>query len=97
MPQTPQYQNQYFLFKGRPVSALEEAYAAPIEFDGTVFFFPDLVHGRIYTKQINMDGTSSFNTYLIQLEEQQSSNYITREEFEKAIEELKRNQDDFKF
>lgn len=43
--------------KGRPVSSIEEARAISIDFDGSVFYFPDLANRRIYTKQINMDGT----------------------------------------
>lgn len=45
--------------KGRPVSSIEEARAISIDFDGSVFYFPDLANRRIYTKQINMDGTAS--------------------------------------
>lgn len=49
--------------KGRPVSSIEEARAISIDFDGSVFYFPDLANRRIYTKQINMDGTASLNVY----------------------------------
>lgn len=34
-----------------------------IDFDGSVFYFPDLANNKIYTKQINMDGTSSLYVY----------------------------------
>ena len=60
----PAQQQQAFVgLKGRPVSSLEEARAAAIDFDGSVFFFPDLANKRIYTKQINLDGTASMNMY----------------------------------
>ena len=49
--------------KGRPVSSFEEARAITIDFDGSTFFFPDLANKRIYTKQINMDGTASLLVY----------------------------------
>ena len=49
--------------KGRPVSSLEEVRAASIDFDGSIFYFPDLANKRIYTKQINMDGTAALNMY----------------------------------
>lgn len=49
--------------KGRPVSSIEETRAISIDFDGSVFYFPDLANRRIYTKQINMDGTASLNVY----------------------------------
>ena len=41
--------------KGRPVTSIEEVRAMTIDFDGSVFFFPDLANKRIYTKQINFD------------------------------------------
>lgn len=28
--------------KGRPVSSIDEARAIPIDFDGSIFFFPDV-------------------------------------------------------
>ena len=49
--------------KGRPVSSLEEARATIIDFDGSIFIFPDLANNKIYTKQINMDGTASLKVY----------------------------------
>ena len=79
--------NQFMGIKGRPVSSLEEARATSIDFDGSVFYFPDLVNHKIYTKQINMDGTCSFNVY--QYVEPAIQTYITREEFDAAIEQLK--------
>lgn len=36
--------------KGRMVSSLEEARATSIDFDGSVFYFPDLANKKIYTK-----------------------------------------------
>lgn len=47
----------------RPVASLEEVRAMNIDFDGSVFYFPDYANRRIYTKQINMDGTASINMY----------------------------------
>lgn len=80
--------------KGRPVSSIEEAKASIIDFDGSVFFFPDLANQRIYTKQINTDGTALLKMY--ELKEVPTTpvnfnpnNYITREEFERAMESLK--------
>ena len=80
-----------FGLKGRPVSSLEEARAMSIDFDGSVFYFPDLANRRIYTKQINLDGTATLNMY--ELKEiptisNNSSNYITREEFESALSKI---------
>lgn len=50
-----QNQNQYqYQFKGRPVSSKEEARAAQIDFDGSLWIFTDIGNGKIYTKQINI-------------------------------------------
>lgn len=80
--------------KGRPVSSLEEARASIIDFDGSVFFFPDLANRRIYTKQINLDGTAIMNMYelkeLPQIEPSiNQSNFVTRQEFEEAMTALR--------
>lgn len=90
----PQYMEQPAIgIKGRPVSSIEEARAASIDFDGSIFFFPDIANKRIYTKQINLDGTSTLNVYeqtVIPVEPVVNlSQYITREEFETALVELK--------
>ena len=81
------------IIKGRPVSSLEEAKAAAIDFDGSVFYFPDLANKRIYTKQINMDGTASM--FMYELKEMPAPQpapevaFITREEFEQALAQIK--------
>ena len=76
--------------KGRPVSSIEEARAISIDFDGSVFYFPDLANRRIYTKQINMDGTASLNVYELKNEPVVSSpQYVTREEFETTLAQFK--------
>lgn len=83
--------------KGRLVSSLEEARATSIDFDGSIFYFPDLANKRIYTKQINMDGTATLNVY--ELKEtpimnenpqmsQSMNNFITRDEFEQVIGQI---------
>lgn len=51
------------MIKGRPVSNEEEANAAMIDFDGSLFVFPDKAHGRIYTKQLGLDGNIVFMRY----------------------------------
>ena len=80
--------------KGRPVASVEEAQAATIDFDGSIFFFPDIANKRIYTKQINLDGTVSLNVYErrempVGREEIDPSLFITREEFEQVIAQLR--------
>lgn len=77
--------------KGRPVSSIEEVRATSVDFDGSIFYFPDLANNRIYTKQINMDGTST--TLMYELKEMPTepapSQYVTRDEFEAVIGQLK--------
>lgn len=80
--------------KGRPVSSIEEAKASSIDFDGSVFFFPDVANKRIYTKQINIDGTATLNVYELQDIPPETpivnvNNFITREEFEAVINQLR--------
>ena len=83
--------------KGRWVTSLEEARATSIDFDGSVFYFPDLANKRIYTKQINIDGTASL--YVYELREMPVVNetsgfvpsvekFVTREEFERVLAQL---------
>ena len=79
------------MLKGRPVSSLEEARATGIDFDGSIFYFPDLANRRIYTKQINMDGTATLNMYEfkeIPTAPTSSMNFVTREEFEEALRKI---------
>lgn len=56
-----QLSNQYL--KCRPVSSKEEARAYQIDLDGSLWVFTDIGNGKIYTKQINNDGTAAFKTY----------------------------------
>lgn len=85
-PQQPQQLG----LKGRPVSSIEEVRASGIDFDGSIFYFPDLANKRIYTKQIGMDGTAILNMY--ELKEmplsQDASMFVTREEFNEAIAKI---------
>ena len=83
--------------KGRLVSSLEEARASSIDFDGSVFYFPDLANKRIYTKQINIDGTASLYVYELRempVQKEDSGfvpsveKFLTREEFERVLQQL---------
>ena len=96
LPQTANYQQPPrqittpIGLKGRPVSSIDEARATSIDFDGSVFYFPDLANRCIYTKQINLDGTATLLMYeLKEIPVAEQSNFITREEFENTIAQLK--------
>ena len=81
-------QQAYMGIKGRPVASIEEARASIIDFDGSIFYFPDLANKRIYTKQINMDGTVILNVYELKTAPIEHENFITREEFEAFVNSL---------
>lgn len=98
----PAYQAGGWNNRVRPVSSIDEVRAASIDFDGSVFYFPDLANKKIYTKQINMDGTAQLNMYELQempVSEQQiqmdPNNFITRVEFEDTINWVKKYLEDF--
>ncbi|WP_440972061.1 hypothetical protein [Megamonas funiformis] len=81
-------QNQSFL-KGRPVVSMEEARAAQIDLDGSLFIFTDIGNKKIYTKQINLDGTATLNTYSLVENVAPIESYVTKTEFEKAISSIR--------
>lgn len=89
---TPQntMQNQSQFLKCRPVSSKEEAIASQIDLDGSLWVFTDIANGKIYTKQINNDGTATFKTYAYTKDENpySNSNYVTKEEFNTVIQSL---------
>lgn len=87
------YQTTSWNARIRPVASIEEVRACPIDFDGSIFYFPDAANKRIYTKWINSDGTAGLNMYelkeLPQSTFSNNENYITREEFEEVINQIK--------
>ena len=91
----PVYQSNGWNNRIRPVSSIEEVRAASIDFDGSVFYFSDLANKRIYTKQINLDGTAQLNMYELKetpIMEQpivDTSKFVTRGEFDEVINRLK--------
>lgn len=81
--------NQFL--KCRPVSSRDEARAAQIDLDGSLWVFADVGNGRIYTKQINNDGTAAFKTYALTEDEvpsYDSNDFVTKGEFNKVIQGL---------
>ena len=93
-PIVPTQMPQTLALKGRPVASLDEARASTIDFDGSVFYFPDLANKCIYTKQINIDGTATMNCYELKPmpipQSSDTANYITRDEFEQVIAQIKK-------
>ncbi len=80
--------------KGWPVNSQEEARKAMIDLDGSLFLFPDLSTGAIYTKQINpVDFSAVFRIYHpepVQTADAVGgvdlSGYVPREEFDSLAE-----------
>lgn len=88
-PQPYAAEPNYPVIKGRPVSSFEEARASMIDFDGSVFYFPDLANHKIYTKQINLDGTPSLKVYeLVAQPTTASTSLVTKAEFEQTVNNL---------
>ena len=85
-------QPQNLYLKCRPVSSKDEAKVAQIDLDGSLWVFPDIGNQKIYTKQINADGTAKFNTYILTEEkdnnDQQKTDYVTKEEFNETIQKI---------
>lgn len=80
--------NQFL--KCRPVSSKDEARAFQIDLDGSLWVFTDVGNDKIYTKQVNNDGTATFRTYVFTEDENpyNSTDYVTKEEFNRAIQAL---------
>lgn len=85
--------------KGRLVSSFEEARASSIDFDGSIFYFPDLANHRIYTKQINIDGTATINVYELReipVEKERAvspsiEQFVTKDELERALVQFRQS------
>ena len=81
------YNNNYI--KCRPVASIDEARASQVDLDGSLNVFTDIGNKKIYTKQINLDGTATLNTYTLLTEvEQPPIEYVTKAEFESVVREL---------
>lgn len=95
-PQPMQNQMQPIsnILKGRAVTSIDEAKAAMIDLDGSVFVFPDIANKKIYTKQINLDGTASLNVYGLEepvINSQpkiENISMVTKEEFDNVVTQL---------
>ena len=89
-PQFVAPQPQQPALKGRPVSSIDEAKSSHIDFDGSLYLFPDIANKRIYTKQINENGIAIMNSYSLQEEiSTLPQEYVTKEEFDKVVAQLK--------
>lgn len=83
--------------KGWLVSCEDEARKAVIDFDGSIYVFPDFSHGVIHTKQINtVDYSAVFKTYKIEEQAQVSaqpmdlSGYVPKSDFDRLVQDVVR-------
>lgn len=87
----PMMMPQLNYIKGRPVVSIDEARASQIDLDGSLYVFPDLGNKKIYTKQINMDGTATFNVFELSgaNESAPSPVYVTKEELDDILAQFR--------
>jgi hypothetical protein len=102
-PQPQQAAPTATILKGRPVSNKDEANAAMIDYDGSLFVFPDKAHGKIYTKQLGLDGNILFLEYTLDMGNQPQpvqqeaqivappidfGEYVKRDDLEQKLSEI---------
>ena len=88
----PSYDMQAPKLKGYPVSSLDKVRAAQIDFDGSLFVFPDIANRKIYSKQINLDGTAVLNEYDLAEKVAPAATvgeFVTKQEFEETVSSIK--------
>lgn len=89
----PLMMQQANYIKGRPVVSIDEARASQIDLDGSLYVFPDLGNKKIYTKQINMDGTAAFNVFELSapapVEAAPIQTYVTKDELDEILAQFK--------
>ena len=80
---------QGIYLKGRAVTGIEEVRGTIIDQDGSLFIFPDIGHNKIYTKQINIDGTATINSFALEKTPVQTEQkYVEVEQMNKIINDF---------
>ena len=75
--------------KGRVVTSIDEVKGAMIDLDGGVHVFTDFGNHKIYTKQINLDGTATINTYSLDVPTPtEPPVVVNKEEFDRVVQSL---------
>lgn len=108
MPQQPQFIQQSPIIKGRAVTSIDEVRASMIDLDGSLFVFPDMGNKKVHTKQINLDGTATINTYTLEkpivqiqnetetIEKQEQKVYIEKGEFDNVVKNFSQQVEDLR-
>lgn len=89
--QVPYEMPQQNLLKGRFVSSVDEVRAAQVDFDGSIFVFPDIANKKIYTKQIDLNGNVKLEEYdWVPIEKTAAvGDFVTKQEFEETMAKVK--------
>lgn len=89
--QVPYEMPQQNLLKGRFVSSIDEVRAAQVDFDGSIFVFPDMANKKIYTKQIDLNGNVKLEEYdWVPIEKTAAvGDFVTKQEFEETMAKVK--------
>lgn len=89
--QVPYEMPQQNLLKGRFVSSVDEVRAAQVDFDGSIFIFPDMANKKIYTKQIDLNGNVKLEEYdWVPIEKTATvGDFVTKQEFEETMAKVK--------
>lgn len=89
--QVPYEMPQQNLLKGRFVSSVDEVRAAQVDFDGSIFIFPDIANKKIYTKQIDLNGNVKLEEYdWVPIEKTAAvGDFVTKQEFEETMAKVK--------
>lgn len=88
-PLTASQGPQTGFIKGRVVTSIDEVKGAMIDLDGGVHVFTDFGNHKIYTKQINLDGTATINTYSLDAPSNTEPPVgVNKDEFDSAVQSL---------
>lgn len=97
-PSAPSQGSQTGLLRGRTVTSMDEVRGAMIDLDGGIYFFPDPGNHKIYTKQINLDGTATINTYCLESPiKSQQSLPVYQEDLDRVVKSLMEEIDSLKY
>ena len=90
MPMVQAQPPQFGGLRGHAVSSQEEVKATTIDFDGSIFYFPDIANKRIYTKAVDNTGIAQLNMYELKPipTETIGGDFVTRQEFESAMTKI---------
>lgn len=83
--------NNVYKLNGKQVDSIDVVKATDIPLDGSISYFPLANGSAIVSKQLQMDGTSKMVIFKPVDEQKEESRYITREDMEKAINNIEIN------